>query len=36
MLSAMIGAVTIARFVDDPDLPETVLRQARKHVTQSF
>ncbi|MCV3209824.1 TetR/AcrR family transcriptional regulator [Mesorhizobium sp. YC-39] len=35
MLSTMIGAATIARFVSDPDLSETVLRQAREHLTKS-
>jgi TetR/AcrR family transcriptional repressor of nem operon len=35
MLSAMIGAVTMARMVTDPDLSETILRQARKRLTRS-
>ena len=35
MVSTMIGAVTIARFVSDPELSESVLRQARKHLTRS-
>jgi len=35
MLSTMIGAVTIARFVSDPALSDTVLRQAREHLTKS-
>ena len=35
MLSTMIGAVTLARVVTDPDLSASILRQARKHLTQS-
>jgi len=35
MLSTMIGAMTMARVVADPDLSATILRQARKRLTQS-
>jgi TetR/AcrR family transcriptional repressor of nem operon len=35
MLSMMIGAVTMARVVTDPDLSASILRQARKHLMQS-
>jgi TetR/AcrR family transcriptional regulator, transcriptional repressor for nem operon len=35
MLSTMIGAVTMARMVTDPDLSASILRQARKHLTRS-
>jgi TetR/AcrR family transcriptional repressor of nem operon len=35
MLSTMIGAATIARFVNDSELSEAVLRQAREHLTKS-
>jgi TetR/AcrR family transcriptional regulator, transcriptional repressor for nem operon len=35
MLSTMIGAVTMARMVRDPDLSASILRQARKRLTQS-
>ena len=34
-MSAMMGAVTMARVVTDPDLSVSILRQARKHPTQS-
>lgn len=34
MLSTMIGAVTLARFVTDPNLSAAILRQARKHLTR--
>jgi TetR/AcrR family transcriptional repressor of nem operon len=33
MLTAMVGAVTMARVVTDPNLSTTILRQARKHLT---
>ena len=33
MLTSMIGAVTMARVVADPNLSTTILRQARKHLT---
>jgi TetR/AcrR family transcriptional repressor of nem operon len=32
-LSTMIGALTISRFVNDPDLSTAVLREAKKHLT---
>ena len=32
LLSAMVGAVTMARIVTDPALSETILQQARKHL----
>jgi len=35
MLSTMIGAVTMARVVTDPDLSVSILREARKRLTQS-
>jgi TetR/AcrR family transcriptional regulator, transcriptional repressor for nem operon len=35
MLSAMIGAVTMARMVTDPELSASILREARKHLTRS-
>jgi TetR/AcrR family transcriptional repressor of nem operon len=35
MLSTMIGAVTMARMVTDPDLSASILRQARNHLTRS-
>jgi TetR/AcrR family transcriptional regulator, transcriptional repressor for nem operon len=35
MLSTMIGAVTMARMVTDPDLSASILREARKHLTRS-
>jgi TetR/AcrR family transcriptional regulator, transcriptional repressor for nem operon len=35
MLSTMIGAVTMARMVTDPDLSASILRQARKRLTRS-
>jgi TetR/AcrR family transcriptional regulator, transcriptional repressor for nem operon len=35
MLSTMIGAVTMARVVTDPDLSASIIRQARKHLTRS-
>jgi len=35
MLSTMIGAMTMARIVDDPDLSATILRQAYKRLTQA-
>jgi TetR/AcrR family transcriptional regulator, transcriptional repressor for nem operon len=33
--SMMIGAVTMARTVNDPDLSASILRQAYKHLTRS-
>lgn len=35
MLSTMIGAVTMARVVTDPELSAAILRQARKHLTKA-
>jgi TetR/AcrR family transcriptional regulator, transcriptional repressor for nem operon len=35
VLSTMIGAMTLARVVDDAELSATILRQARKHLTRS-
>jgi TetR/AcrR family transcriptional repressor of nem operon len=35
MLSTMIGALTMARVVTDPDLSTSILRQACKHLTRS-
>jgi TetR/AcrR family transcriptional repressor of nem operon len=34
MLSTMIGALTMARVVTDPEISESILRQARKHLTR--
>ncbi|MGF6782287.1 TetR/AcrR family transcriptional regulator [Paraburkholderia sp. GAS334] len=34
ILSTMIGALTMARVVTDPELSASILRQARKHLTQ--
>jgi TetR/AcrR family transcriptional regulator, transcriptional repressor for nem operon len=35
MMCTMIGAVTMARVVTDPNLSATILRQARKHLTRA-
>jgi TetR/AcrR family transcriptional repressor of nem operon len=35
MVSTMIGAMTMARVVTDPDLSASILRQARKHLTRA-
>jgi TetR/AcrR family transcriptional regulator, transcriptional repressor for nem operon len=35
MVSTMVGAVTMARVVTDPNLSASILRQARKHLTRS-
>jgi TetR/AcrR family transcriptional regulator, transcriptional repressor for nem operon len=35
MFSAMIGAVTMARMVRDPDVSTSILREARKHLVQT-
>jgi TetR/AcrR family transcriptional regulator, transcriptional repressor for nem operon len=35
MLSTMVGAVTMARVVNDPNLAASILRQARKHLTRA-
>jgi TetR/AcrR family transcriptional regulator, transcriptional repressor for nem operon len=35
MLSTMIGAMTMARVVADPDLSASILRQAYRHLTRS-
>ncbi|HTJ95409.1 MAG TPA: TetR family transcriptional regulator [Pararobbsia sp.] len=35
MLATMIGAATMARVVNDPDLSASILQQARKHLTRS-
>jgi TetR/AcrR family transcriptional repressor of nem operon len=35
MLSTMIGAVTLARVVTDPELSASILQQARKHLTRA-
>ena len=35
LLSAMVGAVTMARVVTNPDLSKTILQQARKHLARS-
>jgi TetR/AcrR family transcriptional repressor of nem operon len=32
ILSTMVGAMTLARFVDDPDLSASILKQARNHL----
>jgi len=34
ILSTMIGALTMARVVTDPELSASILRHARKHLTQ--
>ncbi|WP_326540747.1 TetR/AcrR family transcriptional regulator [Pseudorhodoferax sp.] len=34
IFTAMVGAVTMARAVDDPDLSATILRQARSHLVR--
>jgi TetR/AcrR family transcriptional repressor of nem operon len=35
IMSSMIGAVTMARMVTDPDLSASILREARKRLTRS-
>ncbi len=35
IISTMVGAVTMARVVTDPELSSAILRQARKHLTRS-
>ena len=35
MFSAMVGAVVMARVVTDPEISDTILREARKHLVKS-
>jgi len=35
IFSAMVGAVTMARIVTDPDVSASILREARKHLTRT-
>lgn len=35
ILSSMIGAMTMARVVTEPELSASILREARRHLTQS-
>jgi TetR/AcrR family transcriptional repressor of nem operon len=34
-LCAMIGAITVSRIVDDPDLSATILQEAKRHLVET-